>query len=84
MSNDVARMDFIARLAAGWDGRGDDVLTLAEKRALWALTHLPPWREHYGLSPTWKMLEPHERERLVRAARQTIELARWAQRCFGE
>ncbi|MDQ2640751.1 MAG: hypothetical protein M3Y79_09265 [Pseudomonadota bacterium] len=79
----VAEVDFIKRLADGWDGRGDDVLTFAERRALWALCGFPPMPVG-ELHPHWQQLSPRERESLVRAARQTIELARWAQRCFGE
>jgi hypothetical protein len=76
-------MDFIARLAAGWDGRGNDVITLAERRALWAMSGMPAWPTG-ELAPMWRHLSPREREQLVRCARQVIELARWAQRCFGE
>lgn len=83
MSLTVSEVDFIGRLAAGWDGRGNDVLLQAEKRALWTLASNPPWSEQQ-LAPMWRDLKPQERERLVRAARQAIELARWAQRCFGE
>jgi hypothetical protein len=83
MSSPVVEVDFLARLAAGWDGRGNDVLLQSEKRALWTLIGNPPWPERQ-LAPLWRDLTPQQREALVRGARQVIELARWAQRCFGE
>lgn len=80
---DVVEVDFIARLAAGWDRRGADILTTAEQRALWAMAGFTPWPPHQ-LPPLWRDLSPLQRQYLVRCARQVIELAQWAQRCFGE
>lgn len=80
----VARLDFIARLAQSWDGRGNDVLMLIERRALWLMACLGEWPAGETGFPYWHELQPDQRRKLVSAARQAIELGTWARRMFGE
>lgn len=75
MSAAVAQIDFIARLAAAWDQRGDFILITAEHRALWAFAGLPPFP---GVAaPPWSELTPDQRHRLTYAARRTAELGKF-------
>jgi hypothetical protein len=75
----VAQLDFIARLADAWDGRGSDVLNDAECRALWALAYGEP----YERQQRWGELSPEMRRRLVVSARHVIDLAPLFRRILG-
>lgn len=72
-------LDFIKCLADAWDGRGNNVFTAGECRALWTLGYLDQQRlEEFG-ARQWAQLTPHERERLVVAARAAVSLGRVCQ-----
>lgn len=73
-------IDFVARLADAWDGRGNNALTPpTEHRALLSLANLPPSLALF----TWAELSGAHRYALVVAARQAIELGRASARIFG-
>jgi hypothetical protein len=74
-------VDFIARLADAWDGRGAKVFTPpAEHRALLELAMLPPdlW------NIPWRDLGSQNRFKLMFAARRAIALGRACAWAFGE
>ena len=81
----MTEVDFVARLADAWDGRGPHVLTgpkdhealmrMADVSAAWSRPGAPP--------PSWAMLLPSERERLLFAARSLVDLGRTCAWCFG-
>jgi hypothetical protein len=76
-----ADVDFVARLADAWDGRGRQVLRPpGEHLALLMLAFLPA---HLHLFP-WRELDEATRQRLVRAARQAVDLGRQCAWVFGE
>ena len=73
-------VDFIARLADAWDGRGRSALRpSAEHQALLRLAHMSD--ELADLE--WSQLSPPARDRLVFAARLALELGRTCAWCFG-
>lgn len=78
---DARVLDFVARFADAWNGRGDVVFTEPERQALCDLA---------GLSRTvsrrypWQELFPEDRRRLLVAARRAIEFARACAWVFGE
>lgn len=79
----VVLVDFVARMADAWDGRGDHVFRIggAEHRALLELAGLP--RELANKS--WSELEPAQRYELVAvAAQRAIQLGRQCAWIFGE
>ncbi len=76
MSNAApAELDFLKCLADAWDGRGNNVFTGGESRALWSLTYQDP----YDSKPAWVELTGEQRRRLVLAARGAISLGRVCQ-----
>jgi hypothetical protein len=76
------QLDFVARLADAWDGKGDHVFRAsgAEHRALLALAGL----QVPLAGARWAELHADERMKLVFAARQVIELGRECAWIFGE
>ena len=79
---DVADVpDFTARLADAWDGRGANVLTHAEQRALWELAGMSA--ESLPREP-WTGLRPMQREALIFAGRKAIAFGKTVAWCFGE
>lgn len=76
-------LDFVARLADAWNGRGDVVLTLAERLALAELGGLSHARTK-GLNSRWEELTANDRRYLLFAARRAIEFARVCAWVFGE
>lgn len=77
-SNAPVELDFIKAIADAWDGRGNNVFTAGEGRALWILGYLDPARLEQGI-PRWAELNSVERQRLVLAARASISLGRVCQ-----
>jgi hypothetical protein len=64
--------DYIARLAAAWDGTGRHVLQpFKEHCALLCLAGLPETRSQVR----WSQLDPGERHRLIFAARAALDFA---------
>jgi hypothetical protein len=74
-----ADVDFIARLADCWNGRGQHPMLEREKRALLLLAHLPDT----AFDLQWSALGGVTRERLVFACRQAVDLGDVAAWCFG-
>lgn len=73
-------IDFIARLADAWDGKGRYSLRApAEHQALLRLANLPESMHDFR----WRQLGPLERERLVFAARMGFDLGKTCAWCFG-
>ncbi len=77
-SNAPVELDFIKAIADAWDGRGNNVFTAGEGRALWILGYLDPARLEHGI-PRWAELSGEDRRRLVHAARGAISLGRVCQ-----
>jgi hypothetical protein len=76
-------VDFIARLAEAWDGRGDHVLSPPhEHLALLALADEPNSRLFPHLP--WRSLPEDVRRKLVFAARKAVDLGRACAWVFGE
>lgn len=78
----IQSIDFIARLADAWDGRGRNVFTAGGGEHL-ALLNLA------GLDASlarvyWNNLDGDERRKLVFAARRAIEFGRQCAWVFGE
>lgn len=74
-------VDFIARLAETWDGRGRHALTRPfEHRALVAMAGM----DHRLAGLPWQHLKPDERAALLTAARRMVELGRECAWVFGE
>ena len=74
-------VDFIARLAEAWDGRGAHPLTPpSEHLALLNLAQL----SETCVGTRWSDLLPMERRALLFAARRAIELGRACAWVFGE
>lgn len=74
-------VDFIARLADAWDGRGRHAFRApTDHQALLRLTGFPD--AGYS-SCAWAQLSPVMRERLVFAARIGVDLGRTCAWCFG-
>jgi hypothetical protein len=73
-------VDFIARLADAWDGRGR--VTLQPPAEQVALLHLADLSEELAAFK-WSDLPPPARERLVFAARKTADMAAACAWCFG-
>lgn len=76
----MADVDFIARLADAWDGRGRVVLRPPAEHV--ALLHLADMSEELA-GFRWSDLPPVGRERLVFAARKVVELGSACAWCFG-
>lgn len=75
-----AEVDFIARIAAAWDGRGREAFTPpTEHMVLLKFAGLPP--ELHQLP--WRDLQPEQRRKLVLACRRVFELARVCAWTFG-
>jgi len=73
-------VDFVARLADAWDGRGRNVLTPpSEHGALLTLAHLNVELWHLR----WDELSGDQRRALVLAARRAVELGRACALIFG-
>lgn len=76
----MSDVDFIARLADAWDGRGRTIFQPpAEHLALLRLAHMGD--DLAGL--TWSQLSAPARERLVFAARKVVQLGEACAWCFG-
>jgi len=80
--NAAARsVDFVARMAEAWDGKGRHIF-------------LPPFEHRMLLvragldlslaTVPWSLLREHQRQSLLVAARQAVEFARACAWCFGE
>ena len=78
----IAEVDFIARLADAWDGRGSNIFRAGgtEHRALLDLAGLDPSLAN----ERWRELKAGERLKLVQAARRAIEFGRACAWVFGE
>jgi len=74
-------VDFVARLAEAWDGRGRVAFTPpTEHEALCSLARIDLV---CALLP-WDRLTPSQRRRLVFGARRSIDMAKASAWCFGE
>lgn len=77
----ILDVDFIARLADAWDGRGAWTLNpYVEHRALLDIAGLPPGRCKEG----WANFTGEERQRLLLASRRAIEFGRQCAWVLGE
>lgn len=78
----IASVDFVARLADAWDGRGSHVFAASgrEHCALLELANLPVALQ----SVRWGDLSPQQRFQLIFAARRAIEFGRACAWLFGE
>lgn len=78
----VRAIDFIGRMAEAWDMRGRHPFIAGgrEHRALLSLAYLPADLE----KRRWDDLTPEQRQRLMIAARQSVDLGRAAAWVFGE
>lgn len=83
MTNSGTPVDFIARLADAWDGRGGHVLTPSKEHlALLSLAD-EPHAELFAKLP-WAALPADVRRKLVFAARRAVDLGRMCAWTFGE
>ena len=81
MVDAVRSVDYIARLAEAWDGRGRNPFTApTEHLGLLAMANLPVSLVH----TRWEQLESHQRSALVFAARRAVDLGRACAWVFGE
>jgi len=81
MTDPVRAVDFIARLAEAWDGRGRNALRPpSEHLALLQLAGLP----HDLSERAWSELTEQSRRGLIFAARRAVELGRACAWVFGE
>ena len=77
MSNQVRELDFVKLVADAWDGRGNNVFTGAEQRALWMLAY----QDAAVLEdlPRWSELSGNQRQLLIGAAARAISFGRVCQ-----
>ncbi len=81
MTDAQRSVDFIARLAEAWDGKGRNPLSPpSEHLALLQLAGLP----HDLASRQWAELKGESRRCLIFAARRAVELGRACAWVFGE
>jgi len=80
MAPEPITVDFVARVADAWDGRGKFCLRApSEHLALLSLCFLPAELQ----SKRWAELTPNQRVLLVKAARLAVELGRQCAYFFG-
>jgi len=77
----LAGVDFLARLADAWDGRGPKAFSPPlEHRAIAALGGLDP----KVATVSWRELTPYERGQILFGARMAVDLGRACAWTFGE
>jgi hypothetical protein len=77
VSGTVVELDFIKQVADAWDGRGNNVFTLAETRALWVMAYQDP--AMLENLPRWSQLTGQQRQHLIGAAAKAISFGRVCQ-----